>query len=171
MADGEGGSGLQDGAASGWGPGARGSLSPEWGWRMWASPAPCFTRLVPGPLQVEELGCLEVEAEAKMENSREAVPGQLLPPVSWAPAQGFSGWVLGGHVLLHPSSSFPLSYQGFGGLGDDCHALGQPHPCWRPGREPETLWPSCHFPAACYFRPFSHPYPMALAECRCWSRA
>ncbi|KAM9711517.1 DNA polymerase subunit gamma-1 isoform 4-T4 [Dama dama] len=31
---------------------------------------------------VEELGCLEVEAEAKMENSREAVPGQLLPPTA-----------------------------------------------------------------------------------------
>lgn len=63
------------------------SLTPEWGWRTQASPAPCFfTYLVPGPLQVEELGCLEAEAEAKMENSREAVPGQPLAPVSWAPA-------------------------------------------------------------------------------------
>uniref|UniRef100_A0A8C2P732 DNA polymerase subunit gamma-1 n=1 Tax=Capra hircus TaxID=9925 RepID=A0A8C2P732_CAPHI len=31
---------------------------------------------------VEELGCLEVEAEAKMENSREAVPGQPLAPTA-----------------------------------------------------------------------------------------
>ncbi|XP_055412795.1 DNA polymerase subunit gamma-1 isoform X1 [Bubalus kerabau] len=31
---------------------------------------------------VEELGCLEVEAEAKMENSQEAVPGQPLAPTA-----------------------------------------------------------------------------------------
>lgn len=175
MADGEGGSGSRTGQPLGGGQAPEAlvcSLTPEWGWRTWASPAPCFTYLVPGPLQVEELGCLEVEAEAKMENSREAVPGQPLAPVSWAPAQGFSGWVLAGHVLLlRPGSAFPLSSQGFAGLGDDRHALGQPHPCWRPEREPETTWPSCRFPAACRFRPFSHPYPMALAERRCWSRA
>ena len=118
MADGEGGSGSRTGQPLGGGraPGALiCSLTPEWGWRTWASPAPCFTHLVPGPLQVEELGCLEVEAEAKMENSQEAVPGQPLAPVSWAPAQGFSGWVLAGHVLLlRPGSAFPLSSQGFG---------------------------------------------------------
>ncbi|EPQ20484.1 DNA polymerase subunit gamma-1 [Myotis brandtii] len=41
-------------------------------------PASCFTPLVPGPIQVEELGCLEVQDEAKADNSEAAVPGQ--PP-------------------------------------------------------------------------------------------
>ena len=110
------------------------------GWWIWAKPAPCFTSLVPGPIQVEEMGCLEVEAEARMENLRVAVPGQPPALVSWAPAQGLSGWVLGGRaLLLCPSSSFPPeNSQGLGELGDGCPAFGWPHTCWRPRRKPET---------------------------------
>ncbi|XP_015414654.1 PREDICTED: DNA polymerase subunit gamma-1, partial [Myotis davidii] len=42
------------------------------------SEASCFTPLVPGPIQVEELGCLEVQDETKTDSSEAAVPGQ--PP-------------------------------------------------------------------------------------------
>lgn len=46
--------------------------------------------------------------------------------------------------------------------------------CRGPRREPVTMF-SCHFVICLLsFRPFSHPYlpyPLALAECRCWNRA
>lgn len=72
------------------------------GWWIGTYSVPCFTLLVLGPLQVEELDYLEVEAEAKMENLRAAVPGQPLALVSSVPVQGFSGWVLGGKGFLLP---------------------------------------------------------------------
>lgn len=46
--------------------------------------AACLSHLIPGPIQAEELGCLDVEAEAKMENS---LLGQPLALVSKIPAQ------------------------------------------------------------------------------------
>lgn len=58
------------------------------GWWIQADPASCFTPLVPGPIQVEELGCLEVEAEAKTEYFRAVVSSQPPALVSGMPAQG-----------------------------------------------------------------------------------
>lgn len=43
--------------------------------------------LAPGPVQVEELGCLEVETEARMENWEASVPGQPPALVSGVPAK------------------------------------------------------------------------------------
>lgn len=49
-----------------------------------------FTPLVPGPIQVEELGCLEVESEARMENLHVAIPGQ--PPALVSGAHCWEAW-------------------------------------------------------------------------------
>lgn len=57
------------------------------GWWIQADSASCFTPWVPGPIQVEELGCFEVEAEVKMENLHAAVPGQPPALVSGARAR------------------------------------------------------------------------------------
>lgn len=66
------------------------------GWWIPADPASCFTPLVPGPIQVEELGCLEVQDEATADNSEAAVPGQPPALVSRARAQFLGGGVYGG---------------------------------------------------------------------------
>ena len=96
------------------------------GWWIGAYPVPCFTTLVLGLLQVEELDYLEVEAEAKMENLRAAVPGQPLALVSSAPARvlwvgaGWKGLPLA-HLVLPSQSSLGLR-----GVGDATLPLGGP---------------------------------------------
>lgn len=83
-------------------------------------PGPLLHFWAPGPIQVEELGCLEAEAEAREERCGAAVPDQPPAPVSGASALGFSGWVLGGQaLLLCPSrSSLPESSRGLRGVGE-----------------------------------------------------
>lgn len=142
-------------------------LRPAWavcvsgtGWWVWPDLASASLLWYPGPIQVEELGFLEVEAEAKMESLQALVPGQ--PPVLVSGLVfGFSGcgyWTAGpfswAQVALPHQSS-----QGPGGLGDAALPLVAPH--WlgsrgspRPGGR--LSFPS--LPAKC-FRPFSHPLP------------
>lgn len=77
-------------------------MSYEEGAGGFGRPNPCITPLVPELIQVEELGCLELEAEAKMENCQAAVPGQPSVLVSRVSALGLSVWVLGSRGLLLP---------------------------------------------------------------------
>lgn len=137
------------------------------GWWTWADLAPCFIPLGPGPIQVEELGCLEVEAEATLEKLRAADPGQPPALVSGAPAQGPLGgcWVAGlplAPMSLFPSMEFPQSW--IGGLGDRCSLplLEAREEAWGLVAVPSS--PCSPFQAR-------FPPPVALAECRCWSRA
>lgn len=76
---------------------------------------PTSHTLIPGPIQVEELGCLDVEAEAKMENS-----GLSQPLVLVSKTSAWALWVGSGQLGL-PLAHKALSHQsslGFGRLGD-----------------------------------------------------
>lgn len=133
----------------------------ETGWWVWPDLASASLLWYPGPIQVEELGFLEVEAEAKMESLQALVPGQ--PPVLVSGLVfGFSGcgyWTAGpfswAQVALPHQSS-----QGPGGLGDAALPLVAPHWLGSQGGSPRPggrlSFPS--LPAKC-FRPFSHPLP------------
>lgn len=89
-----------------------------------ADPASCFTPLVPGPVQVEELGCLEVEAEAKVEPAEAAVAAQPPAPVSRARARVLRVGA-GRPALLTPKAQLctrvPSSW-----VGDTALPLGAP---------------------------------------------
>lgn len=143
----------------GWRPGDTGWLALGW---------PRFTYSIPGPIQVEELGCLEAEAEAEVEARAErcgaAVPSQ--PP---ALVSGLLGglWVAGpdscAQVALPLARAFPRSR---GGEGTHCLAHRWPRVSWRPRREPEARGhPAISQHTVGCLRPFSHA--LALAECRC----
>lgn len=108
------------------------------GWWSTAGSAPCFTSWAPGPIQVEELGCLEVEAEAEVEEAeaearaercRAAVP---LQPPALVSEQGFcsgllwvgAGWL--GPALVAKSLSPAGAFPGTWGFGRSRLALGLP---------------------------------------------
>lgn len=67
---------------------------------------------IPGPIQVEELGCLDVEAEATVESSGLSQP---LVPVSKTPA--WAPWVGSGRLGLPLAHKAP-SHQSSLGLGN-----------------------------------------------------
>lgn len=81
------------------------------GWWILADSASCFTPLVPGPIQVEELGCLEVQAEAEVEPAEGAVAAQPPAPVSRACTQVFRVGA-GGPALLTPKEQLSTGVPG-----------------------------------------------------------
>lgn len=170
MADGEGTPNLGSGVCSLPRTGGLRVGAVLWGyWVGHPRPVRCFMSWAPGPLQVEELGCLEVEAEmeaeaeARAERCGAAVPGQPLALVSGASALGFSGRALGGHgpcscaQVALPAREFPRSR---GRVERHCLALGCPGGFWRPRREPEAGGrPAISQHTVGCFRPFSHTLP------------